>query len=149
MAIPVVIIRALPTAARALAKPRVFKRFLGTRAGKRAALKYGTMLVKSKDVRNAVNKFIKGNGSILRIKDRKYKRLEQEYALLLSNVEMLEIELSNPDLSQEKLQELTFALGRQVVKLRQNLAQMQECRHNYFQKIIAEFRRTNGLDKVK
>ncbi len=149
MAIPVVIIRALPTAARALAKPRVFKRFLGTRAGKRAALKYGTMLVKSKDVQDAVNKFIKGNGPILRAKDAKYKRLEQEYAKIQTNIADLEIKLSDTDLSQDELQELTFTLGRQVVKLRQLLAQMQEHRYNYVQKIMAEFRRTNGLDKVK
>ena len=33
---------------RVLANPRVLKRFLGTRAGKKATLKYGSMLLKSR-----------------------------------------------------------------------------------------------------
>ena len=148
MAVPIVIIRALPTAARALAKPRVFKRFLGTRAGKRATLKYGTMLIKSKDVRNSVGKFIKNNGSFLRSK-KEYRQNEQEYAKLVKKIEKLEQQLADAKLIEQKMQELTFTLGRQVVQMRHLLEKMDVQRQQYAQEMLAEFRRFQGLDKTR
>lgn len=149
MALPIIILRAVPTAARALAKPRVFKRFLGTRAGKRATLKYGTMLIKSKDVQNAINKFINGNGQFLRSRDKGYKQLEQEYKKLQAKTKQLQAQLENAQLTQDKIQELTFTLGRQVVEMRRLLEQMQVHRHEYLQEMIAEYRRSQGISKVK
>ena len=51
---------------RILANPKVLKRFLGTKAGKKATLKYGSMLLNSKMAQNAIGKFIKRNGETMK-----------------------------------------------------------------------------------
>lgn len=124
MAVPAVIIRALPTVMRAVAKPAVFKRFLGTRAGKKAIWKYGTMLVKSKDVRNAIGNFINRNGDKMK-NDKAYKQQLKDYAAMKKRVERLEKQLSAAQDNNEKIQTLTFTLGRNVVEMQQLLTQMQ------------------------
>lgn len=124
MAIPVIVVRAIPTVVRAVAKPAVFKRFLGTKAGKKAILKYGTMLVKSKDVRNSIGNFINRNGNTMK-NDKTYKQQVQEYAQLQKRVDKLEKQLATAQDNNEKIQTLTFALGRNVVEMQQLLTQMQ------------------------
>lgn len=124
MAVPVVIIRALPTVMRAVAKPAVFKRFLGTRAGKKAIWKYGTMLVKSKDVRNAIGNFVNRNGDKMK-NDKAYKQQLKDYAAMEKRVEKLEQQLATAQDNNEKIQTLTFTLGRTVVEMQQLLTQMQ------------------------
>ncbi|MBQ4130636.1 MAG: hypothetical protein IJD69_04680 [Alphaproteobacteria bacterium] len=124
MAIPAIIVRAIPTVLRAVAKPAVFKRFLGTKAGKKAVLKYGTMLVKSKDVRNAIGNFINRNGDKMK-NDKAYKQQLKDYAAMEKRVEKLEQQLAAAHDNNEKIQILTFTLGRNVVEMQQLLVQMQ------------------------
>ena len=124
MAAPVAIARALPVIARFAKNPRVFKRFLGTKAGKKAMWKYGTMAVKSKTVQNGVAKFMSRAGNKMK-GDKDYKKMEKEYALLQKKVAKLEAQLESAQVSQEKMQTLTFTLGRQVVEMQQLLTQMQ------------------------
>lgn len=108
---------------RILANPRVLKRFLGTRAGKKAALKYGSMLLKSRMAQNAIGKFINRNGSAL--KDDKSFKQQQEYAALQKHVARLEAQLDRARDNNDKLSELTFTLGRNVVEMQRLLTQMQ------------------------
>ena len=124
MAIPAIIVRAIPTVVRAVAKPAVFKRFLGAKAGKKAVLKYGTMLVKSKDVRNAIGNFINRNGDKMK-NDKAYKQQLKDYAAMEKRVEKLEQQLAAAHDNNEKIQTLTFTLGRNVVEMQQLLVQMQ------------------------
>lgn len=124
MAVPVIIIRAIPTVMRAVSKPAVFKRFLGTKAGKKAVLKYGTMLVKSKDVRKAIGNFINRNGDKMK-NDQAYKQQLKDYAAMEKRVEKLEQQLVAARDNNEKIQTLTFTLGRNVVEMQQLLTQMQ------------------------
>lgn len=124
MTAPVILVRALPTVVRAVAKPAVFKRFLGTRAGKRAILKYGTMLVKSKDVQKSVGNIINRAGNTLK-RNADYKKSVREYEKLQNRVDTLEKRLAHIRNNDEKISELTFTLGRNVVEMQQLLAQMQ------------------------
>ena len=108
---------------RILANPRVLKRFLGTRAGKKATLKYGSMLLKSRMAQNAIGKFINRNGSAL--KDDKSFKQQQEYAALQKHVAKLEAQLDRARDNNDKLSELTFTLERNVVEMQRLLTQMQ------------------------
>ncbi len=109
---------------RVLANPRVLKRFMGTRAGKKAALKYGSMLLNSKMARDAVGKFMKRSGGAM-TGNRDFAKMEREYARLERRVEKLETQLEAVRNNDEKISELTFTLGRNVVEMQQLLAQMQ------------------------
>lgn len=109
---------------RILANPRILKRFLGTRAGKKAVLKYGSMLLKSKMIRNAIQRFMGGIGKSL-TGDKEYKKNEKEYTRLLQRMEKLESQLESVRDNNEKISELTFALGRTVVEMQRLLTQMQ------------------------
>ena len=125
MAAPAIIARTLPVIARFAKNPKVFKRFLGTKAGKKAMWKYGTMVVNSKSVQNGVSKFMSRNGDKMK-GNKDYKKMEKEYVQLQKKVAKLEAQLESAQTSQEKMQTLTFTLGRQVVEMRQLLSQMQE-----------------------
>ena len=109
---------------RILANPRVLKRFLGTRAGKKATLKYGSMFLKSRKAQNAIGKFINRNGSALK-DDKSFKQQQQEYAALQKRVARLEAQLDRARDNNDKLSELTFTLGRNVVEMQRLLTQMQ------------------------
>lgn len=109
---------------RVLANPRVLKRFMGTRAGKKAALKYGSMLLNSKTARDAVGKFMNRSGGAM-TGNRDFAKMEREYARLERRVEKLETQLDSVRNNDEKISELTFTLGRNVVEMQQLLAQMQ------------------------
>ena len=109
---------------RVLANPKVLKRFLGTKAGKKAVLKYGSMFLESKLAQKAIDKFMGGPGKQIQ-GDKDYKKMEKEYAKLQSKVEKLETQLENARDDQAKMQTLTFTLGRQVIGLQRLLIQMQ------------------------
>lgn len=109
---------------RVLANPRVLKRFLGTRAGKKATLKYGSMLLNSKMAQNAIGKFINRNGETMK-NNKEYKQQLKDYARLQKRVEKLETQLDRAHDNNDKMSELTFTLGRNVVEMQQLLAQMQ------------------------
>lgn len=109
---------------RVLANPRVLKRFLGTRAGKKATLKYGSMLLNSRMAQNAIGKFINRNGDAMK-NDKEYKQQLRDYARLQKRVEKLETQLDRAHDNNDKMSELTFTLGRNVVEMQQLLAQMQ------------------------
>ena len=119
---------------RVLANPKVLKRFLGTKAGKKATLKYGSMLLNSRMAKNAIGKFMNHNGkNISGNKD--YAKLEKEYARIQKRVEKLETQLDRARDNDAKISELTFTLGRNVVEMRQLLAQMQELYQSHVQQM--------------
>lgn len=109
---------------RVLANPKILKRFLGTKAGKRAAFKYGSMLVNSKAVQNTIGKFMNNNGDKLK-NDREYKKLAREYADLQQKVAKLEAQIDAQRDNNERVQTLTFTMGRTVVEMQRLYAQMQ------------------------
>ena len=113
------------TVVRGLLKPRVFMRFLGTKSGKRATLKFGRMLLKSKIAGDLVGRFIGRKGKQLD-NNREYKQQVREYEKLQKRIASLESKLDRYQNNSEKIQELTFTLGRSVVEMNQLLAQMQE-----------------------
>lgn len=109
---------------RILANPRVLKRFLGTRAGKKATLKYGSMLLNSRMAQNAIEKFINRNDDTMQ-NNKAYKQQKKEYIALQKRVARLEAQLDSARDNNEKMSELTFALGRSVVEMQNLLLQMQ------------------------
>lgn len=109
---------------RLLANPKVLKRFLGTKAGKKAALKYGNMLLNSKMAQNAIDKFMNKNGNAMK-DDKAFKRQQKDYIALQKRVAKLEAQLDRAHDNNDKMSELTFSLGRNVVEMQRLLAQMQ------------------------
>ncbi len=109
---------------RILANPKVLKRFLGTKAGKKATLKYGSMLLNSKMAQNAIGKFINRNDGTMK-NNKEYKQQLRDYARLQKRVEKLEMQLDRAHDNNDKMSELTFTLGRNVVEMRRLLTQMQ------------------------
>lgn len=109
---------------RLLANPKVLKRFLGTKAGKKAALKYGNMLLNSKMAQNAIDKFMNKNGNAMK-GDKVFKRQQKDYIALQKRVAKLEAQLDRAHDNNDKMSELTFTLGRNVVEMQRLLAQMQ------------------------
>ena len=119
---------------RVLANPRVLKRFLGTRAGKKATLKYGSMLLNSRMAQNAIGKFINRNGKAMK-NDKEYKQQLRDYARLQKRVEKLESQLDRARDNNDKMSELTFTLGRNVVEMQRLLAQMQTQYQSHMQQM--------------
>lgn len=109
---------------RVLANPKVLKRFLGTKAGKKAALKYGSMLLNSKMAQNAIDKFMNKNGNAMK-DDKAFKQQQKDYIALQKRVAKLEAQLDRAHDNNDKMSELTFSLGRNVVEMQRLLAQMQ------------------------
>lgn len=110
--------------ARILANPKVLKRFLGSKAGRKATFKYGKMLLRSKAVMNLIGTLI-GNKGVLAKDDKKFKELEKEYAKLQKHVVKLEAELRQKEGDIDAMQAKTFTLGRQVVEMQRLYDQMQ------------------------
>lgn len=119
---------------RVLANPKVLKRFLGTKAGKKATLKYGSMLLNSKMAQNAIGKFINRNGNTMK-NNKEYKEQLRDYARLQKRVEKLEMQLESVRDNSDKMAELTFTLGRNVVEMQNLLSQMQAQYQQYAQQI--------------
>ena len=109
---------------RILANPRVLKRFLGTKSGKKATLKYGSMLLNSRMAQNAIEKFINRNDDTMQ-NNKAYKQQKKEYIALQKRVARLEAQMDSVRDNNEKMSELTFALGRSVVEMQNLLLQMQ------------------------
>ncbi len=121
--------RSLPTIVRAIAKPKVFKRFLHTKAGKRAMLKSGTMLLKSKALQKAIEKLMSRNNANM-TGNKEYENDKKKYKQLQQRIAELEQQLNQARDNQSQMETLTFTLGRQVVQLQQLLAQMQQQQNN-------------------
>ena len=119
---------------RILANPKVLKRFLGTKAGKKATLKYGSMLLNSKMAQNAIGKFINRNDGMMK-NNKEYEQQLRDYARLQKRVEKLEMQLDRAHDNNDKMSELTFTLGRNVVEMRHLLVQMQSQYQNQMQQI--------------
>ncbi len=118
MAAPVAAVRALPVVVRAIAKPKVFKRFLGTKAGKKAAFKWGKMLLNSKMTGRSIDKLMNRMESSGQ-DSKEYKRLQTEYKKLQKKIAELERQLESVQNDNADLETKTFTLGRQVVQMRQ------------------------------
>ena len=119
---------------RILANPKVLKRFLGTKAGKKATLKYGSMLLNSKMAQNAIGKFINRNDGMMK-NNKEYEQQLRDYERLQKRVEKLEMQLDRAHDNNDKMSELTFTLGRNVVEMRRLLVQMQSQYQNQIQQI--------------
>ncbi len=119
---------------RVLANPKVLKRFLGTKAGKKATIKYGSMLLRSKMARNALDKFINRNGASMSDR-REYKKMVKEYSALQKRIDKLESQLDKSRQDNAKMQELTFSLGRCVVEMNKMLAQLQAQYQSHMQQM--------------
>ena len=119
---------------RILANPKVLKRFLGTKAGKKATLKYGSMLLNSKMAQNAIGKFINRHGDTMK-NNKEYKQQLKDYARLQKRVEKLETQLDRARDNSDKMYELTFTLGRNVVEMQRLLAQMQSQYQSHMQQM--------------
>lgn len=101
---------------RILANPKVLKRFLGTKAGKKATLKWGKMLLESKIIQNAIDKLINRNGPRMS-RNKEYVKMTKEYAALQKKVAKLESQLDVLQNDNVALETKTFTLGRQVVEM--------------------------------
>lgn len=108
---------------RVLANPKVLKRFLGTKAGKKATMKWGKMILESKMTQNAIDKLMNKNGKTLS-NDKKYKEMAKEYATLQAKVAQLESKLNAIQNDSAALETTTFTLGRQVVEMRRLYQEM-------------------------
>ncbi len=123
MAAPVAAARAIPVVVRAISKPKVFKRFLGTKAGKKAVLKWGKMLVNSKIAQSSIDKLMNRMGNSGK-NSTKYKKMTKEYVALQKKVAALEEQLETVKNDNVALETKTFTLGRQVVQMQQLYKQM-------------------------
>ncbi len=119
---------------RVLANPKILKRFLNTKAEKKATLKYGKMLLNSKMAKNAIEKFINRDGGAL-VDNRDYAKLFKDYRALQKCTEKIEAQLERARDDGDKMSELTFALGRNVVAMHRLLAQMQFVYQHHTQQI--------------
>ena len=129
------VVAMLPTVVRAIAKPKVFKRFLGTKAGKRAMLKSGTMLLRSKSVQNTLSKFRSKNDQQM-TGNKEYEESKQKYEQLQKRVAELEKQLDAARDNQSQMETLTFTLGRQVVQMQQLLKDMQQQQNEYVKQML-------------
>lgn len=109
---------------RVLANPKVLKRFLGTKAGRKAVFKYGNMLLNSKIVQNSVKKFMNTNGKSLD-GNKNYAAKEKQFAQMQKKIAALEAQIEKNKDDQIAMQTATFAMGRQVIEMQRLYAQMQ------------------------
>lgn len=129
------VVAMLPTVVRAIAKPKVFKRFLGTKAGKRAMLKSGTMLLRSKSVQNTLSKFVSKNDKQM-AGNKEYEEYKKKYEQLQKRIAELEKQLDAARDNQSQMETLTFTLGRQVVQMQQLLKDMQQQQNEYVKQML-------------
>ncbi|MDE6481682.1 MAG: hypothetical protein K2L25_02570 [Alphaproteobacteria bacterium] len=111
----------MPVLLRLLANPKLLARFMRTKAGRKAALKYGTMLVNSKTAQDSVKKFLNKNG-----RDRQFAASEKKYNELQAKIDALQTQVDARNATDAQLQTATFTLGRQVVEMQRLYAQLQQ-----------------------
>lgn len=109
---------------RVLANPKVLKRFLQTKAGRKAALKYGTMLLNSKMVQDSVNRFMNKNDRALS-DDKAYVAQTKQYAALQKQIAALQAQIDKSRDDNAAVQTATFTMGRRVIEMQRLYAQMQ------------------------
>ena len=73
---------------------------------------------------NAIDKFMNKNGNAMK-DDKAFKRQQKDYIALQKRVAKLEAQLDRAHDNNDKMSELTFTLGRNVVEMQRLLAQMQ------------------------
>ena len=96
-----------------------------TKAGRKAAFKFGGMLLKSRATQKLIESFMGKNSSSLE-KNKEYKDLEKNYKQIQQRVAELEAEAKSNEEDKENLQALAFTLGRQVVEMQKLYNQMQQ-----------------------
>ena len=111
----------MPVLLRLLANPKLLARFMRTKAGRKAALKYGTMLVNSKTAQDSVKKFLNKNG-----RDLQFAASEKKYNELQAKIDALQTQVDARNATDAQLQTATFTLGRQVVEMQRLYAQLQQ-----------------------
>ena len=109
---------------RFLANPKLLGRFMKSKAGRKAAFKWGIMLLKSRAIESLIGKFTNKNGKSLG-NNKEYKELEKEYKKLQKRIAELEKQADKNRENQVALQTDTFTLGRQVIEMQRLYAQMQ------------------------
>lgn len=111
-----------------VANPRIMGRFMKTSAGRRAAFKYGSMLLNSRSVQNGINKFMTRNNSQMQ-NNQQYSDNINQYHELQKRIAALEAQLDASRASESELQTATFTLGRRVIEMQRLYADMQSQLH--------------------
>ena len=109
---------------RFLANPKLWARFMKSKAGRKSAFKWGSMLIKSRAIQGLIDKFIGKNGKTLD-KNKEYRALERKYKQTQKRVKQLEKQVQQNRDNQLALQTDTFTLGRQIIEMQRMYAQMQ------------------------
>ena len=107
-----------------LANPIFLARFLRTPAGRRAALKYGTMVVKSKTAQDAITKFMHTNNQYLGGK-KDYAMQQAKFDKIQRQISQLQAQVDTMRQDRQTLETATFTMGRRVIELQRLYAQMQ------------------------
>ncbi len=111
----------MPALLRLLANPKLFARFMKTKAGRRAAMKYGTMLVNSKAVQDSAKKLFSQNND-----KKRFVAEQKKFDELQARIDTLTRSVDTQRMTDAELQAATFTLGRQVVEMRRLSAQLQQ-----------------------
>ena len=109
---------------RLLANPKLLARFLRPPAGRRAALKYGTMVVKSKTAQDAITKFMHTNNQYLGGK-KDYAMQQAKFDKIQRQISQLQSQVDAVRQDRQTLETATFTMGRRVIELQRLYAQMQ------------------------
>ncbi|MDE6571423.1 MAG: hypothetical protein K2L95_04390 [Alphaproteobacteria bacterium] len=109
---------------RLLANPKLLARFLRTPAGRRAALKYGNMVLKSKMAQDAIKKFMHTNNQYLGGK-KDYAMQEAKFDKIQRQISQLQSQVDAARQDRQALETATFTMGRRVIELQRLYAQMQ------------------------
>ncbi len=105
---------------RVLANPKILGRFLRTPAGRRAVFKYGSMVLKSKTVRNGIKRVMTQNPN-----NKKNAQYQKQLDDIQSRLDKLEAQFDAVKTDPNRADATTFAAGRLVVEMRQLYNQMQ------------------------
>lgn len=110
----------MPVVLRLLANPKLLARFMRTKAGRKAALKYGTMLVNSKEVQSGIKKILSRKGD-----SKKFSASGKKFEELQAKVAALQSQIDTRNSTDAELQTATFTLGRQVIEMRRLYNELQ------------------------
>lgn len=100
---------------RFLANPKLLGRFLKTKAGRKAAFKWGGMLVKSRAAQSLIDKFINRNGKRLN-KDKSYRDLEKKYENIQKRIAELEKQFEKSHESQCRIRQIHLHWAARLLK---------------------------------
>ena len=109
---------------RLLANPKLLARFYSTKECRRAAMKYCTMVVKSKTAQDAITKFMHTNNQYLGGK-KDYAMQQAKFDKIQRQISQLQAQVDTMRQDRQTLETATFTMGRRVIELQRLYAQMQ------------------------